>query len=77
MSNNKFFYENDERKNGNSKNINVTGFKEQLSLTLSSKLYCLNMKILGYWYINIKVIRIKSELGGWLQKYVTHFMVEF
>ena len=49
MSNNKFFYENDERKNGNSKNINVTAFKEQLSLTLFSKLYCLNMKILGFW----------------------------
>ena len=79
---NKFFYANDERKNGNSKNFNVPAFKEHLSLTLSSKLYCLNMKILGYWYINIKVIRIKSELGGslckcWLQKYVTHFMVEF
>ena len=80
MSNNKFFYENDERKNGNSKNINVTAFKEQLSLTLFSELYCLNMKILDYWYINIKVIRIKYEPGGslckcWLQKYVTHFMV--
>ena len=30
------------------KNINVTAFAEQLSLTLFSKLYCLNMKILGY-----------------------------
>ena len=33
----------------NGKNINVTAFKEQLSLILFSKLYCLNMKILGYW----------------------------
>ena len=49
MSNNKFFYANDERKNDSSKNINITAFKEQLSLTLFSKLYCLNMKILGYW----------------------------
>ena len=46
---NKFFYANDERKNDNSKNINVTAFKEHLSLTLFSKLYCLNMKILVYW----------------------------
>ena len=38
------------------KNINVTAFAEQLSLTLFSKLYCLNMKILGYWWINITVI---------------------
>ena len=49
MSHNKSFYANDERKNDNSKNINVTAFKEQLSLTLFSKLYCLNMKILGFW----------------------------
>ena len=46
---NKFFYANDERKNDNSKNINVTAFKEHLSLILSSKLYSLNMKILVYW----------------------------
>ena len=45
---NKFFYANDDRKNGNSKNINVTAFKEHLSLTLFSKLYYLNMKILDY-----------------------------
>ena len=79
---NKFFYGNDERKNDNSKNINATAFKEHLSLILFSNLYCLNMKILGYWYINVKVIRIKSEPGGssckcWLQKYVTHFMLGF
>ena len=37
------------KKNDNSKNINVPAFKEHLSLTLFSKLYCLNMKILGYW----------------------------
>ena len=43
----KFFYAIDERKNDNSKN-NVTAFKEHLSVTLFSKLYCLNMKILGY-----------------------------
>ena len=42
------FYANDERKNDNSKNINVTAFKEQLSLILFSKLYSSNMKILGY-----------------------------
>ena len=48
MSDNKLFYANDERKNGNSKNIKVTAFKEQLSLTLFLKLHCLNMKILGY-----------------------------
>ena len=35
---NQFFYANDERKNDNSKNINVTAFKEHLSLTLLSKL---------------------------------------
>ena len=46
---NKIFYANDERKNDNSKSINVTAFKEHLSFTLFSKLYCLNMKILGYW----------------------------
>ena len=45
---NKFFYATDERKKDNSKN-NVTAFKEHLSLTLFSKLYCLNMKTLGYW----------------------------
>ena len=45
---NKIFYANDERKNDNSKNVNVTAFKEHLSFTLFSKLYCLNMKILGY-----------------------------
>ena len=79
----KIFYVNDERKNDNGKSINVTAFEEHLSLTLFSKLYFLNMKTLGYWYINIKVIRIKSESGGclckcWLQKYVTHyFMVVF
>ena len=38
----------DEWKNDNGKNINITAFKEQLSLTLFSKLYCSNMKILGY-----------------------------
>ena len=41
-----FFYANDERKNHNNKNINVAAFKEHLSLTLFSKLYSLNMKIL-------------------------------
>ena len=45
---NKIFYANDERKNNNGKSINVTAFKEPLSLTLFSKLCCLNMKILGY-----------------------------
>ena len=35
MSNNKFSYANDKGKNGNSKNINVAAFKEQLSLTCS------------------------------------------
>ena len=45
---NKFFYANDERKNDSSKNINVPGFKEHLSHILFSKLYSLNMKILGY-----------------------------
>ena len=49
MSDNKLFYANDERKNDNSKNIKVTAFKEQLSLTLFLKLHCLNMKMLGYW----------------------------
>ena len=51
MSNNNefFFWTNDERKNDNSKNINVTAFKEQLSFTSFSKLYCSNMKILGNW----------------------------
>ena len=49
-------------------NINVATFKEHLFFTLFSKLYCLNMKILGYWQINIKVIQIKSEPGGWLCK---------
>ena len=44
----KIFYANDERKNDNGKSINVIGFKERLSLTLFSKLYCLNMKILGH-----------------------------
>ena len=36
MSNNKefLFRANDESKNGNSKNINVTAFKEQLSIVL-------------------------------------------
>ena len=34
MSDNKFFYANDERKNDNSKNIKVTAFKEQLSLNI-------------------------------------------
>ena len=44
---NKFFYANDEeRKNDNSKNINVPAFKEHLSLTLFLRLYCLNMKML-------------------------------
>ena len=38
--NNKFFDGNDERRNDNSKNVNVTAFKEHLSLTLFSKLYC-------------------------------------
>ena len=37
-----------KEKNDNSKNINVTAFKEHLSLTLFSKLFCLNMKILGF-----------------------------
>ena len=46
---NKFFYTNDERKIDNCKKINVTAFKEHLCLTLSSKLHCLNMKILCYW----------------------------
>ena len=46
---NKFFYANDESKKDNSKNSNVTAFKEHLSITLSSKWYCLNMKVLGYW----------------------------
>ena len=46
---NKIFYANDERKNDNGKSINVTAFKEHLSLSLFSKLYCLNMKILGHW----------------------------
>ena len=41
------FYANDERNNDNSKNINVPAFKEHLSLTLFSKLYSLNMKILN------------------------------
>ena len=45
---NKFFYANDERKSDSNKNILVTTFKEHLSLTLFSKLYCLDMKILGY-----------------------------
>ena len=45
---NKNFYANDEIKNDNSKSINVRAFKEHLSLPLFSKLYCLNMKILGY-----------------------------
>ena len=45
---NKFFYVNDESQNDNSKNINVQAFNEHLSLTLFSKLYCLNIKILGY-----------------------------
>ena len=45
---NQFFYANDERKNDNSKNINVTVLKELLSLALFLKLDCLNMKILGY-----------------------------
>ena len=31
---NKIFYANDERKNDNDKRINVTAFKEHLSLTL-------------------------------------------
>ena len=44
----KFFYVNDERKNGNSKNINVPAFKEHLSLTLFSNLHSLSMEILGY-----------------------------
>ena len=35
------------KKNDNSKNINVPAFKEHLSLTLFSKLYSLNMKILN------------------------------
>ena len=50
MSNNNelFFRAIGERKNDNSININLTAFKEQLSLTLFSKLFCLNMKILGY-----------------------------
>ena len=44
-----FFGANNERKkNDNSKNINLRAFKEQLSFTLFSKLYCLNMKILDY-----------------------------
>ena len=41
------FYGNDERKYDNSKNINVPAFKEHLPLTLFSKLYSLNMKILN------------------------------
>ena len=45
MSNN-FFYANDERKNDNSKNINIPAFKERLSLKSFSKLYSLNMEIL-------------------------------
>ena len=35
IDNNEFLFRaNDENKNGNSKNINVTAFKEQLSITL-------------------------------------------
>ena len=41
------FYANDERKNDNSKNIDVPDFKEHLSLTLFSKLYSFNLKILN------------------------------
>ena len=40
------FYANNEKKNDNSKN-NVPAFKGHLSLTLFSKLYSLNMKILN------------------------------
>ena len=39
MSNNEFFFRaNDKNKTGNSKNINETAFKEQLSITLFSNL---------------------------------------
>ena len=41
------FYANDGKKNDNSKNINAPAFKEHLPLTLFSKLYSLNMKILN------------------------------
>ena len=59
---------NDESKNGNSKKINATAFTEQLSITLFSILCCLNMRLLGYWKINITVFRTKSDPGCCLCK---------
>ena len=56
-----FFYANDERKIDNSKNINVPAFKEHLSLTLFSKLYSLNMKILNRLLIDSRSYEIIKE----------------
>ena len=53
---NEFFYANDGRKNDNSKNINVPAFKEHLSLTLFSKLYSSNMKILNRLLLKYRLI---------------------
>ena len=47
---NKIFYANDGRKKDISKSINIAAFKEHIPyiIILLTKLYCLNMKILGY-----------------------------
>ena len=81
-NNNEFFLSEWWRQKCNSKNIYATALTEQFSIKLLSVLRCLNMRLLGYWKINITVFQTKSEPGCclcncWLKKYVPHFIVVF